>query len=78
VILGETLRTVVADRALVDAPTLGRLLAPEALTGPRARDAAVARRIQASPAFRAFRAATAPAAPKKRPRPEPARVHTSA
>jgi aspartate ammonia-lyase len=72
------LRTVVADRGLVDAPTLARLLAPAALTAPRARDAALARRIQATPAFRVFRETMEPPPPKKRPRPEPAGVHTSA
>ncbi len=50
------LRDVVVARGLVDRRTLDRLLRPQALTRPQALDTALRRRLQSSPAWRAFRA----------------------
>jgi aspartate ammonia-lyase len=52
----EPLAAVVRRHRLLDDATLARLLAPAALTGPRAADAALARRVRAGEAYRAFRA----------------------
>jgi len=53
------LRQVVLDHGLLDARALARVLAPGALTGPRATDVALRRRVQRAPAYRACRAALA-------------------
>jgi fumarate hydratase class II len=53
------LREVVLGHGLLDARTLARVLSPAALTGPRATDVALRRRVQRGPAYRAFRAALA-------------------
>jgi aspartate ammonia-lyase len=53
---GRPLRRVVLDRGLLDAPALARVLAPDALTGPRATDVGLRERVQRSPAYRALRA----------------------
>ncbi|HET9488606.1 MAG TPA: aspartate ammonia-lyase [Methylomirabilota bacterium] len=50
------LRAVVAARNLMDRPTLDRLLRPAATTRPQRLDAALRRRIQASPAYRRLKA----------------------
>ena len=52
----EPLRALVLRHGLLDSLTLSRLLAPAALTGPTRRDPALTRRVQASPAYRAYRA----------------------
>jgi aspartate ammonia-lyase len=54
---GRPLRDVVLARGLLDARALARVLAPAALTGPRATDVALRRRVQRAAAYRAFRAA---------------------
>ena len=51
------LRQVVLDHGLLGARELARVLSPAALTGPRATDVALRRRVQRAPAYRAFRAA---------------------
>jgi aspartate ammonia-lyase len=51
------LREVVLGHRLLDSRALERLLSPAALTGPRATDVALRRRIQRAPAYRAYRAA---------------------
>jgi aspartate ammonia-lyase len=56
---GRPLRTVVRDRGLLDARALARVLSPQALTGPRATDTALRRRVQRGAAYRAFRAGLA-------------------
>ena len=53
------LRAVVLDHGLLDVRALARVLSPEALTGPRATDVTLQRRVQRAPAYRAFRAALA-------------------
>jgi aspartate ammonia-lyase len=50
----RSLRDVIRARSLVDEATLGRLLAPAALTRPRPLDTGLRARLQATPAFRAF------------------------
>ncbi len=50
------LREVATRHGLVDRRTLARLLAPAATTRPQQLDLAVRRRLQASPAYRRFRA----------------------
>ncbi|MEX2147788.1 MAG: aspartate ammonia-lyase [Candidatus Rokuibacteriota bacterium] len=50
------LRDVVRAHALLAPADLARLLAPAALTGPRATDMALSRRIRQTPAYAAFRA----------------------
>ena len=50
------LRAVVHDHGLLDAHALARVLSPAALTGPRATDVTLRRRVQAAPAYRAYRA----------------------
>jgi aspartate ammonia-lyase len=61
------LRRVVLDRGLLDARALARVLSPAALTGPRATDVGLRRRVQQGPAYRAARARIEPArAPKNR------------
>ena len=58
---------VVLDRGLLDARALARVLSPAALTGPRATDVGLRRRVQQGPADRAARARIEPArAPKNR------------
>jgi aspartate ammonia-lyase len=52
----RSLRAVVAARNLMDRPTLDRLLRPAATTRPQRLDAALRRRIQASPAYRRLKA----------------------
>jgi aspartate ammonia-lyase len=52
----EPLRAVVLRHRLLDAAVLARVLAPAALTGPRAPDRGLARRVQGAPPYRAFRA----------------------
>lgn len=47
---------VIIAHELLDRPTLGRLLRPQATTRPRQLDPGLRRRIQASPAYRRFRA----------------------
>ncbi len=47
------------DHGLLDPRALARILSPGALTGPRATDVALRRRVQRAPAYRAFRAAVA-------------------
>jgi aspartate ammonia-lyase len=51
----EPLRAVVRRHHLLDDPTLDRLLAPGSLTGPRAVDPKLARRVRNAPAYRAYR-----------------------
>jgi aspartate ammonia-lyase len=51
------LRRVVLDHRLLGEGELARVLSPGALTGPRATDVALRRRVQQAPAYRAFRAA---------------------
>jgi aspartate ammonia-lyase len=51
------LRQVVLDHGLLGERELARVLSPAALTGPRATDVALRRRVQRAPAYRAFRAA---------------------
>jgi aspartate ammonia-lyase len=53
---GRPLREVVAARGLVDRATLGRLLRPGATTHPQRLDLPLRRRLQASPAYRRFKA----------------------
>jgi fumarate hydratase class II len=53
------LREIVLVHRLLDGPALARVLSPAALTGPRATDVALRRRVQRSPAYRAFRAGLA-------------------
>jgi aspartate ammonia-lyase len=53
----RSLRDVVLARGLVDRATLERLLSPRALTGPARLDVRLRRRLQARPAYRAYRAA---------------------
>jgi aspartate ammonia-lyase len=48
------IRDVVLAHGLIAPRALARLLAPRALTGPRATDRALRQRVQASPAYRAF------------------------
>jgi hypothetical protein len=48
---------VAVDHGLLDAREVARVLSPAALTGPRATDVALRRRVQRAPAYRAFRAA---------------------
>jgi aspartate ammonia-lyase len=52
----EPLRTVIRRHDLLDPSAVARLLAPGALTGPHALDRGLARRVQAAPAYRAYRA----------------------
>jgi fumarate hydratase class II len=59
------LRRVVLDRGLLDARALARVLSPAALTGPRATDLGLRRRVQRDPAYRAARARIEPARPPK-------------
>jgi fumarate hydratase, class II len=54
---GRPLREVVLGHGLLDARALARMLAPAALTGPRATDVGLRNRVQRSPVYRAFRAA---------------------
>ncbi len=54
---GRPLRLVILAHRLLGARELARVLAPAALTGPRATDVALRRRVQRAPAYRAFRAA---------------------
>jgi aspartate ammonia-lyase len=54
---GRALADVVTAHGLVPGRLLDRLLSPGALTEPRAVDVAVRRRLQAAPAYAAFRAA---------------------
>jgi fumarate hydratase class II/aspartate ammonia-lyase len=56
---GQDLRAVVLGHGLLDRAALARALSPAALTGPRATDVALRRRVQRAPAYRAFRAALA-------------------
>jgi aspartate ammonia-lyase len=49
-------RDVVLAHGLIAPRALARLLAPRALTGPRATDRTLRRRVQATPAYRAFQA----------------------
>jgi aspartate ammonia-lyase len=51
----EPLRAVVRRHGLLDDRTLSRLLAPAALTAPRAADPRLARRVRNSAAFKAYR-----------------------
>jgi len=51
-----TIPDVVLAHGLMAPAALARLLTPRALTGPRATDRALRRRVQASPAYQAFRA----------------------
>lgn len=53
---GRRLREVVSGHGLVEARTLARLLRPGAVTRPQRLDLALRRRLQASPAYRRFRA----------------------
>jgi aspartate ammonia-lyase len=50
------LRAVVLGHHLLDEGALARVLSPAALTGPRATDVRLRRRVQQAPAYRAFRA----------------------
>jgi aspartate ammonia-lyase len=50
------LRAVVVARGLMDPATLDRVLRPAATTGPQRLDARLRRRLQASPAYRRFKA----------------------
>jgi aspartate ammonia-lyase len=56
---GRPLREVVLGHGLLDPRALARILSPAVLTGPRATDVALRRRVQRGPAYRAFRAALA-------------------
>jgi len=56
---GRPLRDVVLGHRLLGERELGRVLSPAALTGPRATDVALRRRVQRAPAYRAFRASLA-------------------
>ena len=51
-----TIPDVVLAHGLMAPAALARLLTPRALTGPRATDRALRRRVQVSPAYQAFRA----------------------
>jgi aspartate ammonia-lyase len=51
------LRDVVLGHDLLEPRALARVLSPAALTGPRATDVALRRRVQRSPAYRTYRAA---------------------
>ena len=51
------LRQAALELGLLDARELARVLSPDALTGPRATDVALRRRVQRAPAYRAFRRA---------------------
>jgi hypothetical protein len=53
----RSLRDVVVARGLVDRAVLDRLLSRRALTGSGRLDVGLRRRLQARPAFRAYRAA---------------------
>jgi fumarate hydratase, class II len=53
---GRPLRDVVVGHGLLDTGDLARVLAPAALTGPRATDVGLRKRLQRGPAYRAFRA----------------------
>jgi aspartate ammonia-lyase len=53
------LRQVVLDHGLLGERELARVLSPAALTGPRATDVSLRRRVQRARAYRAFRAAAA-------------------
>jgi aspartate ammonia-lyase len=64
---GRPLRRVVQEHGLLDRAALGRVLSPLALTGPRATDVPLRRRVQDNPAYRQARARLQPpGAPKKR------------
>jgi aspartate ammonia-lyase len=52
---GRPLRQIVLDRGLLDARALAKVLSPAALTGPRATDVALRRRVQAAAGTRAIR-----------------------
>ncbi len=52
----EPLRTVIRRHTLLEPAVVSRLLAPSALTGPRAPDRGLARRVQGTQAYRAYRA----------------------
>lgn len=56
---GRPLRQVVLDRGVLDPRALSKILSPSALTGPRATDVALRRRVQRAPAYRRLRAALA-------------------
>jgi aspartate ammonia-lyase len=56
----EPLRVVVRRHGLLDDAALARLLAPAALTGPRAPDPLLARRVRSTAAYRAYRARLEP------------------
>jgi aspartate ammonia-lyase len=51
----EPLRAVIRRHDLLEPAAVSRLLAPGALTAPRAPDRDLARRVQRSPAYRAYR-----------------------
>jgi aspartate ammonia-lyase len=53
---GRPLREVVSGQGLVDSRPLARLLRPSAVTRPQRLDLALRRRLQASPAYRRYRA----------------------
>jgi len=53
---GRPLREVVLGHSLLEPRALARVLSPAALTGPRATDVALRRRVQRAPAYRAYRA----------------------
>jgi aspartate ammonia-lyase len=52
----EPLRVVIRRHNLLEPAVVSRLLAPAALTGPRTPDRGLARRVQQTPAYRAYRA----------------------
>jgi aspartate ammonia-lyase len=52
----EPLRAVIRRHNLLEPAVVGRLLAPDALTGPRIPDPKLARQVQRTPAYRAYRA----------------------
>jgi len=54
---GRPLREVVLGHRLLEPRALARVLSPAALTGPRATDVGLRRRVQRAPAYRAYRAA---------------------
>jgi hypothetical protein len=56
---GRPLRDVVIGHGLLDARAVALVLSPAALTGPRATDLTLRKRVQSAPAYRAFRAAIA-------------------
>ena len=56
---GRPLRQIVLDHRLLDPRALARVLSPGALTGPRATDVGLRRRVQRAPAYRALRATLA-------------------